>query len=246
MKKNYLSFLIALFCTFCTLHAQFTDDFESYALGTYHGGHWSSWGGTAGSEDIIVSSNFAFDGTNAGLIAGSTVQDALLNLGNKTSGLYEISFQAYIPAGKSGYMNFQGTLSPSGGAGGGGGGVFNSPNLIFNNVQSTGGSPGLGGAYPNVTDASATYTWSYPQRAWFPIAIEFDIDNGLWTMSINGTTLPAQPFDDENVLGGLDFYSFDANNEMYIDAIVYADLLSVGEEFLNPFKVYPNPVNDYL
>lgn len=244
MKKNYLFSLLTMVFTLYAMNAQFTDDFESYPLGNYHGGNWSSWSGAAGSEDIIVTSAFAFDGTKSGLIAGSGTQDATLRLGNKTSGVYELSFQAYIPTGKSGYMNYQGTLTANGGATSGG--IFNSPNLIFNNVQSASGAPGLGGAYANVDDATALYTWTYPENAWFPIVIEFDIDNGLWTMTVDGTTLPAQPFDDENVLGGIDFYSFDANNEMYIDAISYADALSVGEEAFMAFKAYPNPVTDIL
>ncbi len=246
MKKNYLFFLIVTALAFSTASAQFSETFESYPLGTYHGGNWSSWSGSAGGEDIIVSSNFAYEGTKAGLIGGSGSQDAVLRLGNKTSGTYRVSFQAYIPAGKSGYMNFQGTTTASGGAGGGGNGIFNSPNLIFNNVQSATGTTGLGGAYGNVDDALAIYTWGYPEATWFPIVIDFNIDAGTWTMSINGTALPAQPFDDENVLGGLDFYSFDTNNEMYIDAIVYQDVLSVDENSLSSFKAYPNPVKDYL
>lgn len=244
MKKNYLFSLLAIAFAFCTANAQFTDNFESYPLGPYHGGNWSSWSGTAGDEDIIVTSNFAFDGTKSGLIGGGTIQDAMLLLGNKTSGVYQLNFQVYIPTNKSGYMNFQGTTTASGG--GSGGGVFNSPNLIFNNVQSATGAPGLGGAYQTLDSATPTYTWQYPESAWFPVNITFDIDNGLWTMSINGTALAPQPFDEELVLGAIDLFSFDPNNEMYIDAITYSDALSVNEEALNSFKAYPNPVVDYL
>ncbi len=231
--------------TIFTANAQFSDDFESYPLGTYHGGNWSSWGGTPGAEDIIVSDAFAFDGTKSGFIGGSTVQDAILVLGNKTTGSYGVSFQAYIPAGKSGYFNFQGTLTANGGATAGTG-IFNSPNLIFNNVMSPSGTPGTGGSYPNVDDEVATYTWSYPEGAWFPIEIIFDVDAALWTMTIDGNTMAPQLFDAENVLGGIDFFSFDTNNEMYIDAIVFSETLSVDEEALTYFKAYPNPVDDYL
>ncbi|MGJ8592848.1 MAG: T9SS type A sorting domain-containing protein [Aquaticitalea sp.] len=246
MKKNYLFSLLAFAFAFCTANAQFVDDFESYPLGTYHGTHWSSWGGTAGSEDIIVSSNYAFDGTKSGLIGGSTTQDAMLTLGNKTTGQYYLTFQLYIPTGKSGYLNFQGLTSANGGAGAGGAGVFNSPNLIFNNVLSVGGSAGMGGAYPNVDDSAATYTWSYPQNTWFTVSFEFNADMATWEMTVDGTSLGAQPFDEDSVIGAIDFYSFDTNNEMYIDAIQYVDLLSIDENNLNTFSVYPNPVRDVL
>src|SRR5690606_34401570 len=43
-----------------------------------------------------------------------------------------------------------------------------------------------------------------------------------------------------------DFFSFNANNELYIDAINYQDVLSIADETLNSFKAYPNPVKDFL
>ena len=65
MKKNYLFSLIAMICILGTVHAQFVDDFEAYPVGAYHGSHWSSWSGSAGAEDIIVSTAFAFEGTKS-------------------------------------------------------------------------------------------------------------------------------------------------------------------------------------
>ena len=246
MKKNYVLALTVFAFTVFSVNAQFTDDFETYALGNYHGGNWSSWGGTAGAEDITVSNTYAFNGTKSGKISGTGNQDAILRLGNKTTGTYQVSFQLYIPTGKSGYMNFQGNLKANGGAGANGAGIFNSPNLIFNNVESASGAPGLGGAYGNVDDASAIYTWTYPQGTWFPVVIVFNMDVGNWIMTVNGTSLAPQPFDDDGILGGLDFFSFNANNELYIDAINYQDVLSIADETLNSFKAYPNPVKDFL
>lgn len=244
MKHHYLLTLSAIIFTFCTATAQFTDDFETYPLGSYHGTNWSSWSGMSGTEDIIITSAQAYDGTKSGMIGGNMNQDAILRLNNANSGIYGLTFQMYIPTGKSGYMNFQGTLTATGGASGGG--IFNSNNLLFNNVMSTSGAAGTGGSYPNVDDPTPTFTWTYPQGAWFPVNIIFDLDNGNWTMSINGTALPPQPFDAEVVLGGIDFFSFDVNNEVYIDAINFQDMLSVDDQVLNAFKAYPNPVTDYL
>ena len=247
MKKNYLLNLIAIAITFCTANAQFTDDFESYPLGDYHGGNWSSWSGVAGAEDIMVSDNFAYDGTKSGLIGGNQVQDAMLVLGNRTTGTFQLSFQMYIPTGKSGYMNFQGSTSASGGAGNGGSGVFNSKNLIFNNILSSGGSPGMGGAYNNPSDPTAIYTWQYPEGSWFPIIIEFDVDNGVWTMTIDGTELAPRFFGADSVLGAMNFFSSTSNNEVYIDAINFEEsTLTIDTEEFNLFRVYPNPVTDYL
>ena len=228
------------------MNAQFSDDFESYPLGAYHGGNWSTWTGNAGDQDIIVSDNFAYDGTKSGLIAGNQIQDVMLGLGNQTNGTYRLSFQMYIPVGKSAYMSIQGSTTASGGAGNGGNGNFNSKNLLFNNTLSTSGSPGIGGAYNNPNDAAPLYTWQYPEGSWFPIMIDFDVDNGAWIMSIDGTELPVRYFGANGVLGAMNFYSLTSNNEVYIDAINFESTLSVNEESQNVFKVYPNPVKDYL
>ncbi len=246
MKKNYILALTAFAFSVLSVNAQFTEDFDALPIGSYHGGNWSSWSGAAGGEDVLVSNAYSFNGTKSGLIAGNGNQDAILRLGNKTTGVYQVSFQVYIPTGKSGYMNFQGNLSAAGGAGANGNGIFNSPNLIFNNVMSPSGAAGSGGAYANVGDPTAVYTWSYPQATWFPVVINFNMDADNWTMTINGTALSPQPFAADGILGGIDFYSFDPNNEIYIDAIVYQDVLSIDEQTRNLFSVYPNPVRDYL
>ncbi len=247
MKKTYL-LALALGAFVFSANAQFSDDFESHPLGTLHEGPWSSWSGMAGPEDVIVSDEYAFSGGQSGQIAGSTTQDCLLLLGNKTTGSYTLSFQMYIPAGKSGYYNFQGTTDADGSAfGTPDAGIFNSPNLVFNNVLSASGAPGLGGAYLNVDSATAEYTWGYPEDQWFPVSIVYDIDGGLWTMTINGSEIPAQPMDAENVVGGIDFYSFDANNEYYVDDVAFVDNSAGVNDFsADAFSVYPNPVKDVL
>ena len=167
-------------------------------------------------------------------------------------GVYELSFMMYIPAGRTGYFNIQGQTSPSGGAGNGGNGVFNSPNLVFNNTASPNGTPGLGGAYPGIADADPAYSWSYPEDAWFPISIVFEIaeqaSESGWTLTVGETTLDRQPFDDDQVIGAIDFFALDANNEYFIDDVLFDVVApnSVEELKLDKFSVYPNPVSDLL
>ncbi len=49
------------------------------------------------------------------------------------------------------------------------------------------------------------------------------------------------------ILGGLDLYSIDANNELYIDDVIFAEG-SLGADDFNAavFSVYPNPVVNTL
>ncbi|MBT0608266.1 T9SS type A sorting domain-containing protein [Aequorivita echinoideorum] len=256
MKKIYLlAFALGAFA-FSSNAQIINDDLESYSLGPVHEDHWSSWSGDAGAEDLIIQTAFANSGTQSGVIGPGDVpnggpQDALLLLGNRTSGTYYLRFQMYIPAGKSGYFNFQGTTTANGGAGTstttGNQGIFNSPNLVFNNAQSASGAPGLGGAYGNIDDADPIYTWTYPEDQWFPVDITFNVDAGLWTMTVAGDEIPSQLFDDENVLGGIDFFAIDPNNEYYIDDVLFDDeVLGTNDFSADAFSVYPNPVKDIL
>ena len=244
MKKIYL-LVLALGAFTLSANAQFNDDMEGYSLGPVHEDWWSSWDGVPSADDLVVSDEYANSGSQSGFVGGDGVQDALLLLGNQTTGSWQLDFKMYIPTGKSGYYNFQGATE-GGGAGNGGAGVFLSPNLIFNNVLSASGAPGLGGAYLNVDSPTAEYEWTYPQDFWFDVSIVFDVDGGTWTMTIDGTQIPTQPMDDVPVLGGVDFFSFDPNNEYYVDDLVFSSSAGVIDFSTESFRVYPNPVKDVL
>ncbi|WP_170152896.1 T9SS type A sorting domain-containing protein [Ulvibacter antarcticus] len=235
-------------------NAQFAlDDFEAYNLGQMgtQAAHWDTWSGNPNTgEDITVVDIEAQSGFQSGLVGpggGSPEQDVILNLGNKTSSTWTVKFAMFIPTGKTGYYNLQGQLEPNGGAGSGAG-VFNSPNLVFNNTQAANGAPGLGGAYPNVTDPDPTYSWAYPENAWFDIEIFYDVTNLTWQMKVDGVDVPAQPFDADATVGGIDFYAIDANNTFYIDDVLYVEgAIGATNDFAaDNFKVYPNPVQDIL
>ena len=246
MKKIYLlAFALSAF-TFSGNAQLINDDMEIWDLGPVHEEHWSSWDGSPGGGDLIITEEYSESGVQSGTIGGDGVQDALLLLGNQTSGSWQLDFKMYIPGGKSGYFNLQGETDPNGGAGNSNAGVFLSPNLIFNNVQSASGAPGLGGAYGNVDDPTALYTWNYPQDFWFDVQIIFDVEDISWTMTINGTQIPTQFMDDAPIVGGLDLFSFDPNNEFYIDDVMFGSTASVGDFDVNSFSFYPNPVTDVL
>ncbi len=254
MKKFYSLFLF-LFIISMTADAQIiNDDFESYTLGAVGSQNlavWSVWSGNVGNtaEAIITSNAFAASGTQSGFIgAGAGPQDAMLVLGNIETGTFQLTFNMYIPAGKTGYFNLQGTTSSSGGAGAGGNGVFNSSNVVFNNQSSPNGMPGLGGTYPNIGDADPVLSWDYPEDAWFPMVILFDPVNNAWTMSVDGVELAPQDFQTDQVIGAIDFFAIDANNEYYIDDVLYEEVIisSVSNPILNGAKAYPNPVTDLL
>lgn len=238
-----------------TVNAQIIDDnFDSYTLGDMADQNpdvWSVWSGNINStaESIGVSDAFAASGTQAGFIgAGPGPQDAILRLGNLTTGTYELSFNMYIPEGKTGYFNIQGMTTASGGAGSGGNGVFNSSNLVFNNIESASGMGGLGGSYPN-TAGEPDFTWEYPEDAWFPVLILFEPDSNRWTMTVDDVVVAPQEFEDDGVIGGIDFFGINSNNEYYIDDVLFEEVSTISDvsnPVLRSAKVYPNPVTDRL
>ncbi len=244
MKKIY-TLALSAFLVSVTANAQFNDDFESYTLGNMADQNptvWSNWSGDpvgAATENIEIVDFYAQSGFQSGSIgAGPGPQDAVMNLGNKTTGEYRLDWYMYIPGTKTGYFNIQGQLTPTGGADAGAG-IFNSGNLGFN---TDGLEPGV------YTDATTGESGTYPADDWFLVSIDVDMAGPTFAVSIDGTLVNATPvpFAGDTTLGGIDFYAVDANNEYYVDTILYVDLLSTDDFAQKGFSAYPNPVNNVL
>ena len=242
MRKNYL--FTVFFCALATVcNAQLIDDdFESYNLGPLlPTAHWTNWSQNPApsnnAENIIISSTYANSGTKSGYIGNNAIQDAVLLLGNLTSGLYTLEFNMYVPSGSEGYFNIQGTI-PNGALTG----VFNSGNIYFNKDLA---NPGVG------IDEATAVPFNFPHDTWFPVKIDFDLDavSHTYQMTINGVVANAVPtdFQADSTLGGIDFYSVSTGHNAYYDDI-YFDVtsLSVDEFTKDDISYYPNPVSDYL
>jgi len=242
MKKIY--FLTMALCAFAfTANAQFfiEDDMESYALGDMGSQNlsvWSVWSGTPSpAEDIDVVDTYANSGVQSGYVDDSGSPDVMLVLGNRDSGDYTLLFDVLIPPTKGGYFNIQGETEANGGALGGAG-VFNSSNIYFNN----------GGAEPGVCfDQTNGDEFDYPEGEWFSVKIYADVDNTVYTMTVNGLEGSETDFQSDAILGGLDLFSIDGNNQMYIDDVFFAPgNLGTSDFSADVFSVYPNPVKDVL
>lgn len=232
MKKQLL--IMSLFAL-TTVNAQFTDDIESYALGPVHTGHWSSWDGSAGAIDAIVTNIRSNSGTQSILIQEGGTQDAILDLGNKGFGVWTVNFKLFIPTDSTGYYNFQEIVPVSGGA-------F-TIDLFFNK---DGTAPGDGVISDDQQVDVATF--SYPENAWFDVSHVINVSTDSIFITVDGNLVYEGPFNSGSKLGGIDFYSIDANNRMYIDDIDYFSG-AVGIEETNAnleLTVFPNPVNNIL
>lgn len=240
MKKIYI---LALALCGLTLNAQLTDDFESYSEGPYFGGHWSNWSGSnIPNENIEISTNYASSGTKAGLIGGNGIQDAILKLGNKFSGTWSFQQKLYIPSGSSGYFNFQedevvtegiwgiefyyGYIAPD----------FPNNNSFLVATDEGGAAVYLAG-------------YDHPYDTWFTMSFVYDLDEGTVRVYFDDEMIySGNAYLESFQLGGVDYYSADASNQLYIDDIVFVEgdiMMGVSDvNAASTISVYPTVVNN--
>jgi hypothetical protein len=242
MKKNYI--LSAVFAFILTgMNAQFTDDIESYALGSpVDGDWWLEW--VTGIGYGTASDAYAVSGTQSMLVGGDGV-DPVLDLGNKIFGTWYLTHQMYIPSDKEGYMNIQGQTPI-------GSGEWVIGNWFFNYQLATPGE----GSIDNT--ALGNVTFNFPHDQWFEVQVNVDISNGISLATIEikvdgvdvlpaGTAFTDSAGTVPTSLGGINIYSISANNEAYFDDYVFSDSNVGTQDFAaKGFSAYPNPVNNVL
>lgn len=239
MKKLYILTIVA-FAFSLTVNAQIIDDnMESYAQGPLFQDHWSNWSGVAGdgSESIIITiAQGTPPGFLSGLIDNGGVQDAILDLTSQIDGIRTLNFNMYIPAGKTGYYNFQESL-PAG------------TNWALH-IDFNGGNLDPGVATFREGNAATVIpgSFTYPEDTWFLMSHEMDLDNDLIVVRVDGVeAYSGQLYSSTGEIAGVDFFSIDTNNEYYIDDVFHVDgLLGVDDFSADVFSVYPNPVRDVL
>src|SRR5690606_24937828 len=239
MKKIYL-LTIGLMSIAAT--AQLTDNFDDYAPGdvTPQAPHIIMWPG--GNSDAQVSTNFAKSAPNSMWVRNNNADDVIVQLGNKTSGVWTVSFEVYVTSGATGFWNIQDNEDANPGKWNG---------QFFIGATGSGGLPGM-----VITDLDGgAAAVPYNENTWFKVVhvVDFtgtdphhlvtiggqELYNGAY---IEGTTgLPSTQ------LGGVNFYSIDTNNNFYIDDFALIEGTASTEDFgFAQFSVYPNPVVDIL
>jgi hypothetical protein len=226
--------------------ALFEETFDTYTAGTQltvqNSVDWTTWSGTPGTgEDPFVSDAYANSGANSVVIVQNN--DLVRLHGSLTSGVYSMSFMAYVPSGQSGYFNTLAGFTPN---------AFNWGMDCYFDV-------GGGG---RMTGGSATeVTFSYAHDTWFLVETVVDLDQDLaefridgavihqwqWTLGSVGSGSPLQ-------LDANDFFGAAASDEMYMDDYVFdttAPLTpnSIGDgtnalpTIFDLAQNYPNPFN---
>ena len=191
------------------------DKFDSYSTTLKLGPQatwWTTWSGTEGTtEDGIVSTEQAFSAPNSFKLVSTAAaggpQDVVLNLGNKTAGHYALNWKVFVPTGKQAYYNIQNVVPI-------GAGEFNLE-VFFN-------AAGAGILRLNAVDFGP---FTYTNGAWVDVKHDFDLDNNLLEITIDGNFVIKMPY--ANNLGGIDFYGVNNSALFYVDNLEYIQLPAV-------------------
>ena len=203
----------------------FCDSFEEYYLGKIgpQSSCWTTWSGNeGGSEDGDVREA---GGNQYMRIKGTRnsggVQDVVLKLGNRTSGKYVLEFYIFIYYGEKGYYNILHRFNAGSGS-----------DQWANDVYFDGYGTGrlrAGGQYTN---------FNYPTTSWFKVRQEFDINNNISRLYVDGSFVRQWTFRYKNNstsygdkrLAAVDFYPLDTDYIFYIDDIEFDKVNSFSDE----------------
>lgn len=208
MKKSLL-FAVGTLVSTLSFSQIFSDDFESYALGSYIGPQstsWTTWSGTeGGSEDAQVTNNQASSGANSIYLSSTSAnggpQDVVLDFGPLyTSGVFTFQSDFYVNPGKTGYFNFQASQTI---------GQTWALNVNFD----------AGDMYIDDGITSNLVISSYPEATWFTLKIEANLTLKVWKAFIDGN-LVGTWINGVNSLASLDLYPIQ-NSQFYVDDVSF-------------------------
>ncbi len=220
MKRFFLlliSLVVVGYASLAQTQVVYEDDLEAYNVGDYiaveNPTWWETWSNLPGSaEDALITDAQANSGSNSFEVVGST--DLILKLGDKTTGLWEVNWMMYVPAGLAGYYNFQHYQAP---------GVEWAFEVYFN-------ADGTALLTADGVDVNFTYT----QDSWMTIEHIIDLDSDWAETSIEGTLIHEWQWSTVaaggagvNQLGGVDFFAGAQGSDVpdyYIDDIYVAQI----------------------
>ncbi|MCD4736137.1 MAG: hypothetical protein K8R53_08850 [Bacteroidales bacterium] len=222
--KKFL-FFITLYFFASTSFAQiiYWDNFELYNVGDFLAvedpSWWTTWTNNPGSaEDAPISDAFANSGSQSVLVEGAT--DAILKLGDKTSGKYQLNFYYYILNGFGAYYNIQHFESP---------GIEWAYEIFFSQT---------GTAELFAGKVTAVATFSFPHDTWFFLDNIIDLDKDSAYLYVDGTKIYQWQFSvvanggtGANQLGGMNLFAGAPTGEtprFYMDDMKFIELVSPG------------------
>ncbi|MFP4663768.1 MAG: T9SS type A sorting domain-containing protein [Bacteroidales bacterium] len=213
MKKLFTLFALLSFGFYVTGQTVvFSDGFESYTIGdalTTQSADWETWSGSeGGSEDPMITDAQASAGSQSINILADN--DIIYDFGNKTSGIYSVSFDYYVVSGAEAYFNTQHSFASEWAFSC----TFAAGEMTLANGETT--SP----------------TYSYTEDTWMNFQIEYNLEMDSAYLDVDGVEVAAWKFSNiesggtgDNQLGCINFYG-PANNDYYVDEFVFTEIES--------------------
>ncbi len=222
--KRILVLFVALFIYAWSGSAQtvlYQDNLDSYSLNSFMGVNnptwWTTWSNApGGGEDLQIKNNFSHSSpmsASADKVGGQT--DAILKLGNKVSGAYQLTWWMYVETGKCGYYNIQHMQSP---------GIEWAFEIYFRTSGQI-----------QMQAAGNTINGSYIKDQWFEVKHDIDLDKDSIWLYIDNVLLHKWKFSDQanavggtKQLGGVDLFAgeYTGSGEapaFFIDDVYFAE-----------------------
>jgi hypothetical protein len=208
MKKTTLFIASVLLCgsSFAQL---FSDNFDSYAAGSFLGPQstsWSTWSGTEGAtEDVTITNNNANSAPNSIYLASTAAsggpQDVVLKFGQVyNSGIFTLQSDFYINAGKNAYFNMQASATLG--------------QVWALNVNMDAGQVSIDdGNTPNLA------VGSYTDATWFTLKIEANLTLHVWKAYVNGALIGTW-VNGVNAVAAADFFPVQ-NSAFFMDNVSF-------------------------
>ena len=219
MKKPILLFM-SLVLSGAIFSQTFSDDFESYTVGSYLGSSspdWTTWSGAeGGAEDVMITNNNASSGTQSIYFSSTSgnggPEDVVLPFDQiYNSGNFSIEANFFIEAGKGAYFNLQGTL-------------------VVAQVWAMDCYMLQDGTLKLSNQGTPYLTANYPSAQWFNMRIEMDLTSNVWELFIDNVSQGTFS-NPTGQIGILDLYPVNPTSQggngisgFYVDDISYTHI----------------------
>ena len=208
MKKNAL-LLMGLLSAQLVSAQLFSDNFDSYALGSFIGpqsNNWTTWSGAQGGAEDVATTNHQAASAPHSVYFSSTAasggpQDVVLTFGQLyNSGIFTLSSDFYVNSGKGAYYNIQGATTIG--------------NLWALNVHMDAGELAIDdGQTANLCLAA------YPEATWFNLKIEANLTLHVWKAYLNNV-LVGTWVNGVNTVASADYFPLQ-NNQFFMDNVIF-------------------------
>ena len=177
MKKSIL-FLMSVVASSTIFAQSFTDDFESYTVGSYLGSSsadWTTWSGTeGGAEDVTINADNASSGSQSIYFSSTSAnggpQDVVLPFDQVyNSGNFSFEANFFVESGKGAYFNLQGTL-------------------VVAEIWAMDCYMLQDGTLKLSNQGTPYINANYPMAQWFNMRIEMDLTSNVWELFIDNVS----------------------------------------------------------